>query len=185
LSITDNIAASKDALPLYLNDVRVKFKFAGLATTQFEWFAEEVEVGGLSVSNSTLAKLGIIPRQSQNNFVSVNVVSVSPDEKKISRGKNIKIRYVIESSEDASDKIWLGASVVTDQKTGRYFSNKNQDKFISLVKGIYEYDRDLRVPPDAPLGSHTLRANVWRVITDDGKSMIIAKGMTSEIEIVA
>jgi hypothetical protein len=122
--------------------------------------------------------------ESQNRvFISVNVVSVSPDEKKISRGRNIKIRYVIESSEDAADRIWLGASVLTDPQTGKYFSNTNQDKYISLVKGRHEYDRDLSVPLDAPLGTHMLRANVWRDIAE-GKSMIIAKGMTNDIEIV-
>jgi hypothetical protein len=117
-------------------------------------------------------------------FIYTNVISLSVDEKTVSRGKNIKIRYVIESSEDASDKIWLGASVLTDKKTGEYFSNTDQDKYISLVKGRHEYDRDLRIPMNAPPGVHLLRANLWHVITE-GKSMIIARGTPIEIEIVA
>jgi len=117
-------------------------------------------------------------------FIYTNVISLSVDEKTVSRRKMLKIRYVIESSEDTSDKIWLGASVLTGKKTGDYFSNTDQDKYISLVKGRHEYERDLRIPMNAPLGVHLLRANLWHVIAE-GKSMIIARGTPIEIEIVA
>ncbi len=66
LGITDNIAANNDALKLDFGEVRVHFRFPGTGGhTQFCWFGDEVEVGGLAVSNETLSKLGIIPKQSR------------------------------------------------------------------------------------------------------------------------
>jgi hypothetical protein len=183
ISITDNIAASKDALPVYFDDVRVKFKFPGTTATQFVWFGEEIEVGGLSVSNDSLARLGIIPKQSQNKFVSISIISLRVDDKIVSRGNTLKIRYEVFCSEDISDHIWLGASL--HYKNGQSFCNVRQDKPVSLLKGTREYDRDLTLPTDAPLGSHTLMANVWKGPLSDGRtSDRLTNGGRVEISVV-
>lgn len=118
------------------------------------------------------------------HFVFTNVISLSVDEKTVSRGKTLKIRYEVESSEGVSDDIWLGASLW--DKSGKSFWNIRQDKPISLLKGIHEYDRDLTISANVSLGNHTLRANVWRgVLGDSTNSMIIAKGSPVEIVVVA
>jgi hypothetical protein len=79
----------------------------------------------------------------------VNLVSVSVNQKPISCGKTLKIRFRSDSSGYVSDNIWLGASF-----QGVY--NTRQDKPISLKKGIFDYERELTIPENAPLGTHML-----------------------------
>ncbi len=119
------------------------------------------------------------------HFVFVNVSSLKVDEKTVSRGKTLKIRYEILSSEDVSDNIWLGASF-PDPKRGKPVYNPSEDKRISLLKGTHAYDRNLTIPADASLGSHMLGAGVWQgVLGDSSKSVAIAKGTPVEIVVVA
>jgi pyrimidine deaminase RibD-like protein len=114
----------------------------------------------------------------------VDVISASVDPKTISRGKTLKIKYLVESSENASDKIWLGASF-QDNKTEKYFFNTREDKLVSLMKGGHEYERDFTIPTDAPSGAQMLRVNVWRgVVGDSSQSKCIARGTPVEIVIV-
>jgi len=171
--------------PAILTFNAMQRKFASVPGAKIEHGALDTKGKEIPLTPLTIERIDR-PKESSKitPFIYTNVIALSVDEKTVSRGKNIKIRYVIESSEDASDKIWLGASVLTDKKTGEYFSNTDQDKYISLVKGRHEYDRDLRIPMNAPLGVHLLRANLWHVIAE-GKSMIIARGTPIEIEIVA
>jgi hypothetical protein len=111
-------------------------------------------------------------------IVSICLVRFRVDEPTISRGKTLKIRYEIDASEDISDNIWLGASIPYDQGK-KFIAEKKQDKRISIYAGIREYDRDLTIPPDAPLGNHKLQANVWQ------RDKIIARGTRIDIVIVA
>ena len=116
--------------------------------------------------------------------ISVKIDSFSVDEKTVARGKTLKIRYLIECSDDASGNIWLGASF--PDKKGKYIFNVHQDKLVSLLKGRHEYDRDLTIPADAPLGSYMLQGNVWRgVLGDSAKSIRLANGGPVEIVVVA
>jgi len=117
-------------------------------------------------------------------FVSIKVAKLSVDEQTISRGKTLKIRFVIECSEDVSDemvfpdKICLGASF-------RGVCNPSQDKAITLLQGSHEYDRDLTIPASAPLGKHMLNANVWQGVLGNGsKSKVIAGGTPVEIVVL-
>jgi hypothetical protein len=113
-----------------------------------------------------------------------STVGQSVDEKTLARGKTLKIRYLIECSDDASGNIWLGASF--PDKKGKYIFNVHQDKLVSLLKGRHEYDRDLTIPADAPLGSYMLQGNVWRgVLGDSAKSTRLANGGPLEIVVVA
>lgn len=108
----------------------------------------------------------------------IKVVSLLPEPKSIYRGKTLKIIYLIESAEDVSGNLWLGAS----------FQNAfepRQDKSISLMKGVHEYERELTIPANAPPGTHKLQANVWcGVVGDSTKADIVAPG-EAEIVIVA
>jgi hypothetical protein len=186
LAITDNIAANNDRLKLDLTEVRVHFMFAGTGGhNRFWWFGDVVEVGsGLGVSNETLSKLGIIPKQTQNKFVSINIISLKVDEKALSRGKTMRIRYEVFCSADVSGDIWLGASLL--YKNGKSVWNTRQDKPVSLLRGTREYDRDLTIPNDAPLGGHMLLANVWQGPLSDGKqSSPLTNGGRVEISVVA
>ena len=117
-------------------------------------------------------------------FIFVNVTSLRAEETTISRGRTLKIRYEIVSSEDVSEGVWLGASL-GDGK-GKYFSNARQDKPITLLKGPHEYDRDLTIPVDVLPGRYKLGANVWYgVLANGSKSVIIAPGSPVEIVVVA
>ena len=108
-------------------------------------------------------------------FVFVSVISLRVDEKTVSRGKTLKIRYTVSSSEDISGNIWLGASF-QDHKRKKSIYNVHQDKPISLLKGTHEYDRDLTIPADVSLGSHMLGAGLWQgVLGDSTKSISIAR----------
>jgi hypothetical protein len=109
-------------------------------------------------------------------FVFVNVTSFKVDEKIVSRGKTLKMRYEINSSDSVSDGVWLGGTLL--YKGGGDFSSGPQDKPISLSKGTSTYERDFTVPANAPPGTHTLKSNIWH------KSMIIAKAGTVETVIV-
>jgi hypothetical protein len=121
--------------------------------------------------------------QSNLHFVYVNVVSLSVDDRAVPRGKALKIRYLIDSSEDVSDNIWLGASF-WDGPRKKSIYNTSQDKRISLSKGRFEYDRDLTIPTDVSPGIHKLSANVWRgVVGNSEKSVNIAKGGPVEVVI--
>jgi len=112
----------------------------------------------------------------------VNVVQASFEPKTISRRKTGKITYEIESAENASQKIWLGASF--QDKTGKYFYNTNEDKLISLKKGMHSYSRNFTIQRDAPLGQHMLRVNVWRgPVGDSNTSKRIASGAPVQIAI--
>jgi len=122
--------------------------------------------------------------ESATHFVFVNIISFRVDEQMVARGKTLKIRYEVNSSEDVSDDIWLGASL--RDKNGKHFSNVRQDKPVSLLKGTHEYDRDLTIPADALLGNHMLGASVWHgVLGDSNNSVAIAKGGRVEIAVVA
>jgi hypothetical protein len=115
-------------------------------------------------------------------FVSMDSLSIEP--KSISPGKTLKIGYVVESSADVPSGIWLGASLW--YKNGKSFWNVHQDKPVVLLKGTHEYDRDLTIPADAPLGNHRLGANVWHgVLSEGNKSVRLTKGGRVEIAIVA
>jgi hypothetical protein len=116
-------------------------------------------------------------KAAQPTFVLINVTPFKVDEKTVSRGRTLKIRYEINSSENVPDGVWLGGTLV--YKSGGSFSSGPQDQHISLSKGVGKYERDFTVPMDAPLGNHTLKSNVWY------KSDIIAKGGSLEIVVVA
>ncbi len=114
--------------------------------------------------------------------------SFSAEPKTISRGKTLKIRYEIVSSEyvpeNVSDGIWLGATLT--YTGGGSFSSKPEDKSISLSKGVGVYERDFTVPTNAPLGNHTLRSNVWHGVRGDGtNAVVIATGGFFELVVVA
>jgi hypothetical protein len=118
-------------------------------------------------------------------FVFISVVSLRVDEKTVARGKTLKIRYVVNSSENIPDDMWLGASF-WDNKRGKSVFNVHQDKPVSLLKGTHEYDRDLTIPADVSLGNHMLQANIWRgVVGDSTKSSTIATADRIEIVVVA
>jgi hypothetical protein len=195
--ITDNIAAANDRLEVDFSEVRVYFKFNGIdGLTRFSWFGDVVEVGGLSVSHETLVKMGILPQraiaasQIQTElkpikyFVFVNVVSFRVDESTISRGKTLKIRYEITSSEDVPDDMWLGASLWDGN--GKHFSNPRQDKAVSVMKGTREYDRDLTIPADKPIGNYNLQGGIWRgALGDSNNSVRLSHGGPVKIVVVA
>lgn len=66
LEITDNIAANNDSLKVDFGEVRIYFLFPGTGGhKRFCWFGGEVEVSGLSVSNETLSRLGVVPNLRQ------------------------------------------------------------------------------------------------------------------------
>jgi len=122
--------------------------------------------------------------QALPHFVYVNIVSLSVDERRITGGKTLKIRYLIDCTEDVSGKLWLGASL--PDKQGKYIFNVHQDKPISLIKGRHEYDRDLTIPANTPPGSYKLQGNVWHgVLGDSAQSTRLANGGPIEIEVVA
>jgi hypothetical protein len=125
-----------------------------------------------------------LPEMPITHFVFLNVTSFKVDEKTVSRGTTLKIRYEINSSENVSDGVWLGGTLV--YKSGGSFSSQLEDKSISLSKGTGAYDRNFTVPVDAPVGNHTLRSSVWQGVRGDStKSVVIAKGGSVEIAVVA
>jgi len=118
-------------------------------------------------------------KERTNKIGSVCLIRLSVDEKTVCRGKALKIRYLIDSSEDVSDNIWLGASCGG-------INSVPQDKTISLLKGRCEYGRDVTIPASAPLGNRKLNANVWQGVRGDStKSKIIASTEPIDITIVA
>jgi hypothetical protein len=142
-----------------------------------------ISVNGVPVAGPTMVSGAA--KKPIAHFVFVGVVSLRVDEKTISRGKTLKIRYLVNSSEDVSDGMWLGASFWDDKRKKSVF-NVHQDKPVSLLKGTHEYDRDLTIPADVSLGNHALQANVWRgVVGDSAKSVAIASGGRIEIAVVA
>lgn len=115
LEITDNIAANNDALKLDFSEVRVHFRFPGTGGhTEFCWFGDAVEVGGLAVSNQTLAKLGIIPAPRSDSqsrlyprpFFTVQEVTADKptDDPRISHKD--KIRIVITNTLEREIEVW-------------------------------------------------------------------------------
>jgi hypothetical protein len=113
----------------------------------------------------------------------VTVIATSAEPKTVSRGKTLKITYVIECSGNVSEKIWLGASF--RDRTGKLHHNLTQDKVIALRKGKNEYHRDFTIARDAPLGDQKLGTNVWRgAVADSNKSKIVAVGPPIPISIV-
>jgi pyrimidine deaminase RibD-like protein len=113
----------------------------------------------------------------------VTVIATSAEPKTVSRGKTLKITYVIECSANVSEKIWLGASF--QDRTGRLHHNLTQDKVIALTKGKNEYHRDFTIARDAPIGEQKLGTNVWRgAVADSNKSKIVAVGPPIPISIV-
>jgi hypothetical protein len=122
--------------------------------------------------------------QAKPSFISVCIVSLTVDDKTVPRGKTLKIRYDVDSSEDVLDGVWLGASLW--DKDGKHFSNVLQDKSVALYKGARQYDRDLTIPVAALPGSYRLGANVWygpRGNSND--SRIMARGGRIDITVVA
>ena len=118
-------------------------------------------------------------KERTNKIGSVCLIRLSVDEKTVCRWKILKIRYLIDSSEDVSDNIWLGASCGE-------INSVPQDKTISLLKGRCEYDRYLTKPASVPLGNRKLNANVWQGVRGDStKSKIIASTEPIDITIVA
>jgi len=116
-------------------------------------------------------------------IVSICLVRFRVDESTICRGKTLKLRYEVLCSEDFSDRIWLGATLV--YKDGGSFSSPPQDKPVDLLKGTREYDRDFTVPANAPVGKHTLGANVWRgPLSDPNKSNRLTNGGRVDIVVV-
>ena len=114
----------------------------------------------------------------------ITLVDVSVEPRATPPGKTLTITYVIESSEDVPQKIWLGASF-TDKQSGRGFYNTKQDKSVSLTKGKGTYFRDFTIAPNAPLGEQLLGTNVWRgVVGDSSKSKVIASRPPTPIKIV-
>ena len=110
-------------------------------------------------------------------LVFLRVVSLSVDQNPVSRGKTLKIRCLVDSSKEVSDRIWIGASIPIGQGKNDIF-NKSQDKRITLYEGRHEYDRDLTIPANAPTGSYKLYSNVWQ------GDKIIARGEPIEVVIV-
>jgi hypothetical protein len=123
-------------------------------------------------------------RVGSNKIIGITVASFSVDETTVTRGKTLKIRYLIDCSEDVSGEIWLGASF--PDKQGKYIFNVHQDKPVSLLKGRHEYDRDLTIPSNVPPGSYRLQGNVWQgVLGNSTQSIRLANGGPVEIVVVA
>lgn len=104
----------------------------------------------------------------------VNILEAYVAPNTVSRGQTAKVTYLIECSENPSQRTWLGASF--QDKTGRRFFNTHEDKAVTLTKGRNAYDRSFTIPRDAPLGEQMLGVNVWRGDAGDGLSEIIARG---------
>jgi hypothetical protein len=112
-------------------------------------------------------------------FISVCVHALSLEPSPISRGKRLKIIYLIDSSDDVADNIWLGASF-------EQVHSVPQDVSICLVKGRHEYERYLTIPETTPPGHYKLNADVWLGVRGDStKSKRIARGGPVDIEVVA
>jgi hypothetical protein len=115
----------------------------------------------------------------------VTLLDVSVEPRPVSRGKALKITYVIESSGAIPQKIWLGASF-KDKKSGREVYNTREDQPVSLTKGKNNYVRNFTIPTDAPLGEQLLNTNVWRGVVGDGsKSKTVASWPPTTITIIA
>jgi pyrimidine deaminase RibD-like protein len=114
----------------------------------------------------------------------VTLVDASVEPKAASPGKTLTITYVIESSEDVPQKMWLGASF-KDKQSGRIFYNTKEDKPVALAKGRGNYVRDFTIATDAPIGGQFLGTNVWRgVVGDSSKSELVASRPPIPINIV-
>lgn len=200
LGVNNNLV-NRDPAPNQLKYLVVKYSYdAGQVQTvtvpEFGWLflPQDAQIPKLqsqleaSERNLKQAQLELENSKSTTGttitFVFVVIISVRVDDNKVSRGKTIKIRYVVNSSEDVAGDIWLGASLWDVNK--KHFSNVHQDKLVSLLKGTHEYDRDLTIPADALPGKRSLGVNVWHgVVGDSTKSVVIAKGERIPIEIVA
>jgi len=166
---------------------QIKWKIGGWLVGGGDWLQGKSKTAAAVTEDTTQLEL----EQSKVStgieairFVFVVIISLRVDENRVSRGKTLKIRYVVNSSDDVAGDIWLGASLWDANK--KQFSNVHQDKSVSLLKGTHEYDRDLTIPTDALLGKRSLGANVWHgVVGDSAKSVIVAKGERIAIEIVA
>jgi hypothetical protein len=115
----------------------------------------------------------IVRARSSPIYISVYVASLAVEPRTISRGKTLKIRYMVESSQAVNDDIWLGAAF--PDKNNKYFYNTAQDKPIRLLEGLHEYDRELTIPSDTPPGNYMLGASVWHgVLSDSTKATRLA-----------
>ena len=74
-----------------------------------------------------------------------------------------------------------------DKTTGKSaFSNVDQDKTITLLKGKHEYDRRLKIPANAAIGNYVLGTGVWYGVRGHAnKSQKIANGPRIDIAVVA
>ena len=126
----------------------------------------------------------LVRERQSSVLISVCVVSLSVEPTTITRGKTLKIRYTVESSQDVADKIWLGASL--PDKNQKWIFNRTQDKPIRLLKGLHEYDRDLTIPTGTAPGSYMLHASVWHGdLSDSAETNRVAKGKPVPIVIEA
>ena len=126
----------------------------------------------------------LVRERQSSVLISVCVVSLSVEPTTITRGKTLKIRYTVESSQDVADKIWLGASL--PDKSQKWIFNRAQDKPIRLLKGLHEYDRDLTIPTGTAPGSYMLHASVWHGdLSDSAETNRVAKGKPVPIVIEA
>jgi hypothetical protein len=108
-----------------------------------------------------------IVNRSTATLVSICVISLSIEPSTIRRGRTVKIRYLVESSRDVIESLWLGAAF--QDKNKQWIFNRAQDKPIRILKGSHEYDRDLTIPANIDPGNYTLQASVWRGDLSDSK----------------
>src|SRR5712671_6045154 len=78
----------------------------------------------------------------------VDLIGASVEPDAISRGHTLTVKYVIECSENISQKTWLGASF--QDKTGRRFYNTHEDKSVALKKGTNMCERKFTISKEAP-----------------------------------
>ncbi len=178
ISMAENLGISRDAALHGLELLQREYRLVTRPLQNVDGWEYIPSLAALQPTLKATTRLQQATREETVRVVSICLARFRVDESTISRGRTLKIRYEIDASEDVSDNIWLGASIPYDQGK-KMIAEKKQDKRISLYAGMHEYDRDLTIPPDAPLGNYKLQANVWQ------REKIIARGNRIDIVIVA
>lgn len=82
---------------------------------------------------------------------------ITPQE--VHRGKQVEITYEIESLHSIPEGIWLGSSIIVDDKN--FIANSDEDQDIYLSAGRAFYRRVLTIPTDVKIGTYPIRTNIW------------------------
>lgn len=70
----------------------------------------------------------------------------------------LAITYTVECPGDLHVDVWLGASLHRD---GIQLNDVGQDKPVTLIPGLHEYERGLHIPSEAQVGTYHLAAEIW------------------------